>query len=702
MANGGIDIKYDSVEAGAKQLDEIAEKVSSCATSVTSAWDSLDSRIKKKVGSCYDVSKITDIKTRLNNISAFLGILITTYQSADLDLKGSLSVEQLTAIYPGFNSLSDERKAILIAALRYLGMNGAQVLQYGQNFSSQFARQQFRGDSVNSAWCAMFVGSMISYFFGDSAGGIINPSFASVYKIIGTYNNQQGIAFNPDDRVHYYVSQAAINYGKSNNMFSNWQGYLNSYNSQHGTNLSVNDWVNEGFVPIGGDIIVFNGNNKGGANNYYPNSTSALTHIGFVLGTRTVNGVTYIDTVEGNVSNDVQVRSFRADDPYIIGYGHIDYERFYSDQTAVQKTISEGIDVRASGATVGLLTRKLLDFNGTASPESKQAYLVNLANNVDNLTGATVGTTHVPATQTEQPAVVQTSKPTDTNTQTTPITTTTTTTRTSNNNYNSYSSPRTTNNYSYSSTNVSSDTVTQDKTDQKIVVTTKTEETKVEETPITVTEETSDNKYSFTSLLSSKEKILEELKNKSVNNVSSPQVEETDTTMIDSETGKTIEETISENKDEVPVTEVKEEVVPVEKDEPVVETSDVKEEPTVVETPTEPVVTVEPTPVEVTSVPTSEVTMIPTVEVTPVPTLDEGRESPTELPEPQGPSSNYDNDYEVDEDYYDVPDNPEPVVDEPKKKGIDKSAILAGLGIATGGAAIVYTVNKYKKNRDGE
>ena len=549
MANGGIDIKYDSVEAGAKQLDEIAEKVSSCATSVTSAWDSLDSRIKKKVGSCYDVSKITDIKTRLNNISAFLGILITTYQSADLDLKGSLSVEQLTAIYPGFNSLSDERKAILIAALRYLGMNGAQVLQYGQNFSSQFARQQFRGDSVNSAWCAMFVGSMISYFFGDSAGGIINPSFASVYKIIGTYNNQAGIAFNPDDRVHYYVSQAAINYGKNNDMFSKWQAYLNSYNSQHGTNLSVNDWVKEGFVPVGGDIIVFNGNNKGGANNYYPNSTSALTHIGFVLGTRTVNGVTYIDTVEGNVSNDVQVRSFRADDPYIIGYGHIDYERFYSDQTAVQKTISEGIDVRASGATVGLLTRKLLDFNGTASPESKQAYLVNLANNVDNLTGATVGTTHVPATQTEQPAVVQTSKPTDTNTQTTPITTTTTTTRTSNNNYNSYSSPIRTKNYSYSATNESS----------------YTEETKVEETPITVTEETSDNKYSFTSLLSSKEKILEELKNKSVNNVSSPQVEETDSPMIDSETGKTIEETISENKDEVPVTEVKEEVVTVEK-----------------------------------------------------------------------------------------------------------------------------------------
>ena len=56
-------------------------------------------------------------------------------------------------------------------------------------------------------------------------------------------------------------------------MFSKWQGYLDSYNSQHGTNLSVNDWVNEGFVPIGGDIIVFNGNNKGGANNYYPNST---------------------------------------------------------------------------------------------------------------------------------------------------------------------------------------------------------------------------------------------------------------------------------------------------------------------------------------------------------------------------------------------------------------------------------------------
>ena len=406
-------------------------------------WNKIDYRVRNKLGSNYDVSKIDDVKKRLEEINNFLGIVLITYQAADIDLSSNLNLDQLKAIYPDFANLPDERKAIVLSALRYLGLNGAQVMNYSENFSSQFASKQFRGNAIGHAWCAMFVGSMVSYFFGDQ-GGIINPSYASVWKIIGNYNNQTGIAFSTDDRVHYYVSQGCLNLynsGNPNYQFSTWQKNLDAYNATHGTNLKVSDWIKEGFVPEAGDILVFSNNNRtGGEKHYYPNDTLANTHIGFVLGTRTVNGVLYVDTVEGNVRNDVEVRSFRADDPYLVGYGHIDYERFYSDQSAVQKTLNQGIDTRASGATVGLLTSQLLNFN-PSSKEAKEAYLVSLAKNLGKNTGATIGAAHIPAASTQSGATTttvstttstpQTTTPVQTSTSTQTTSTSTTTTQTS-------------------------------------------------------------------------------------------------------------------------------------------------------------------------------------------------------------------------------------------------------------------------------
>ena len=727
MANESIKVSFSSINDGITKLGEITNSLSTCSSTLSSAWNKLDVRVRNKLGSNYDTSKIDDIKKKLEEVNTFLGIVLTTYQSADLDLNSYLSVEQLAAIYPGFSELSDERKAIVLSALRYLGLNGAQVMSYGSNFSSEFVNKQFRGDAINHAWCAMFVGSMISYFFGES-GNIINPSYASVWKIIGNYGNQIGIAFNPDDRVHYYVSQACINLYNSGNpdyQYSSWQRYVDSFNASHGTNIKVSDWVDESFVPEAGDIIVFSSNNRDSSSkHYYPNDTLANSHIGFVLGTRTVNGVLYIDTVEGNVRNDVEVRSFRADDPYLTGFGHIDYDRFYSDQTAVQKTISQGVDVNASGARVGLLTSGLREFS-YSSANAKEAYLVNLANNLGNDSGAIVGATHIPAKVTEEAKVVTTSqKTTDTSeatTQTvattptsTPINTSSTTVHTtSTSTYSTTPSTSTHSSYNY----VSAPTSTTITTSTPVQETSTTQETKVPE--IHVEETSHENKtspVSWSDIYKEKDKYVEKFVPHKSEETNSLPGSSGDVPIKEEPSAEPVKESVPESVVEptkVDTPSVKEPVSsqPSVKPTEVREYQDEAEEVDNYVPIEEPVVTEESIKAEETITPEAKVDE-PAIDN--VPADDDAPYIPTE------DDYNYDYDLDYQEGKYDYPNqfndkpssvssekenNTTPTVEESDievKKNNKWIGTAVGLGIATGGAAIVYTVNRNKKKRTEE
>lgn len=403
MANEVINIDFSTIDTCASRIAQEEELIQTQINEIHSCYASLDSRVKTQLGGEFDTSELETIKTRLEKTRVFLEEVKRVYSGADIDLSSSLSVDYLEYLYPNFKDLSDDRKAIVLSALRYLGLKGSSM-GYANNFSSQYASSQFMGDT-NHAWCAMFVGSIINYYYGNKS--IIDPSYASVWKIIGNYGNQTGIAFETDDRIHYYVSQALVEKYKANGGFSDWERNLAEYNKIHGTNKKVTDWINDGFVPQPGDIIVFKKENlssvgknasleeynksvdynkasfiRNSKSRDYPNDTASYSHIGFVLGTREVNGVTYVDTVEGNVSDDVQVRSFRIDDPYLVGYGHIDYEKFESDKKAIQQMVATGVDTNASKATAGSMSQHLLALN---NGDVKGNYLVNLANNIDKV-----------------------------------------------------------------------------------------------------------------------------------------------------------------------------------------------------------------------------------------------------------------------------------------------------------------------------
>ena len=411
MANEIIDVNFSSLDSCASRIGTIDDTIQAKINEINTCYSSLDSRVKQYLGESYSTNDLQTIYNRLEKIKNFLGEVKSVYSQGDFDLSSSLNVEYLEYLYPDFKDLSDERKAIVLSALRYLGLTADQMT-YGRNFSSQYSSSQFAGDATEHAWCAMFVGSIINYYFGDKS--IIDPSYASVWKIIGNYNNQTGIAFETDDRIHYYVSQALVEKYKATlqadgtSGLPGWEKNLASYNSEHGTNLKVSDWINDGYIPQAGDILVFKqGNheyvalskndtleeynqktdqNKAAfisdmSSHDYPNDISSYTHIGFVLGTRNVDGVTYVDTVEGNVVNDVRVRSFRIDDPYLVGYGHIDYEKFESDKTAIQNMLATGVDTSVSKATAGSMSQHLLALK---TENMRGNYLVNLANNIDS------------------------------------------------------------------------------------------------------------------------------------------------------------------------------------------------------------------------------------------------------------------------------------------------------------------------------
>ena len=499
MAQKGININYTNIDTNRTKITDIITEVSTYTSTVKSAWGYLNGRVQNKIGSSFDCQKITDIQDKLEKIEDFLKEVLEVYQSADLDLSAELTMQYLEVVYPEFKNLSDERKAILLSAIRYLGLNGSQVEAYASNFKSQYQNSQFVGDT-NHAWCAMFVGSIINYFYGS--GNIIDKSYASVWKIIGDYNNQSGIAYETDPRIQYYLGGAATEkYLKYLNAdgscgLANWESLLNKYNQNHGTNIKVSDWVNQDYKPTPGDIITINmdlgvkGISKGdslqtynektdynkrvylNSNNGkdYPGGTSAYTHIAFVLGTREVDGVTYVDTIDGNYSNDVQIRSYRIDDPRIAGYGHIEYEQFTADQSAVQKALNAEVDTSRSHATITTASKSLLAFDPSTVKSSylatkaynvfsdgttSQNFVRTLSKNTDSSTQNTAVQTSTGAQTTDSVATATSLVATDTSTtDTTTTTTTTTTTSTNSSNYTNY------NNYSSSSSSGSSRTST--------------------------------------------------------------------------------------------------------------------------------------------------------------------------------------------------------------------------------------------------
>ncbi len=460
---GVIDIQFTTLDTCAGRIAQEIESLQTKINEIKSCDSSIDSRVKKQMGTSFDTTELENIKVRLEKTQTFLGEVKKVYSGADIDLSESLSVDYLEYLYPNFKTLSDDRKAIVLSALRYLGLSANQM-GYANNFSSKFASSQFIGNATEHAWCAMFVGSIINYYYGDES--IIDPSYASVWKIIGNYKKQTGIAFETDDRIHYYVSQALVDKYKRNGGFSNWESNLSKYNAEHGTNLQVSDWIKDGYIPQPGDILTFKQGNRyytskkdAPLSDYneaveksraaffandasdYPDEPQSYTHIGFVLGTREVDGVTYVDTVEGNVNDDVQVRSFRIDDPYLVGYGHIDYEKFSSDKEAIQKMVATGVDTNGSKATAATMSQHLLALH---KGDLKGNYLVNLANNLDQMgtetlvvkdepvTGQIVNLTTTshddPATTAPQQTTQPQTSPQQTTYQHTTTTTTTTTT----------------------------------------------------------------------------------------------------------------------------------------------------------------------------------------------------------------------------------------------------------------------------------
>lgn len=408
MAQKGIDIDYNNIETNRTKLTQIITDLSGFSSTIKSAWGYLNGRVQNKIGSSFDCQKIEEISEKVTQINDFLSEVMDVYKNADLDLSAELTMEYLEVVYPEFATLSDERKAILLSAIKYLGLKGQQVEAYANNFKSQYQKSQFVGNT-EQAWCAMFVGSLVNYFYGS--GTIIDKSYASVWKIFGDYNNQSGIAYETDPRIQYYMSEAAkekyLKYLNADGTcgLRNWQSLLNSYNKRNGTNVKISDWYSDEYKPVPGDIIaldmfravkgigsrdtlsdyntktdynkaVYLNNNNG---RDFPGATSAYSHVAFVLGTRVVDGVTYVDTIDGNYSNDVRIGSYRIDDPRITGYGHIEYEKFTADQSAVQRELSRGVDVSKSHAKISNASRTLIAFDPNTV---KSNYLNTMANNV--------------------------------------------------------------------------------------------------------------------------------------------------------------------------------------------------------------------------------------------------------------------------------------------------------------------------------
>ncbi len=245
-------------------------------------------------------------------------------------LDSSLDWNLLPLICPDLADISDERKAILISAFKYLGLDGRQVGLCGEV-------------DTDCQWCANFVGSMVNKYYG--VGNVIPSSYASVWKIIGDYgNDDDGLALTSDPRLGFVFSDA---YTKK---------WLTSHNGED------NKWIDQSYIPRSGDLVVFSGPDS---MRFEPTSVTSYTHIGFVVGTTKIDGTTKLMTIEGNVDDDVQVKYYDMDDPYVYGYGRIDYEDFsVLSREAIDNTVNEGIDTSISRATFASALKNLKSFNG--------------------------------------------------------------------------------------------------------------------------------------------------------------------------------------------------------------------------------------------------------------------------------------------------------------------------------------------------
>lgn len=238
-----------------------------------------------------------------------------------------ITPEILNVIYPGFDELSPERKILIYDAIKYANLRRLEAMKNAMNYNDS-GRSQFPYHT-EWAWCAMFCGGLINYRFGN--GEVLGRSYESLYKLVGNFNDQVGIAFSEDSRKQFILSSFSVDFlnnPENSSVLDDWKQELDVYNNNNNTNIQYTDWINEDYKPLSGDLIIFNFNDVEENNLRYPGWSNAFSHVGFVLGVRDINGQLFVDTIEGNVQDSVIIRSFAIDDPVIKGYCHIDYEQY--------------------------------------------------------------------------------------------------------------------------------------------------------------------------------------------------------------------------------------------------------------------------------------------------------------------------------------------------------------------------------------
>lgn len=132
----------------------------------------------------------------------------------------------------------------------------------------------------DTPWCACFISWALAQ--KEVANGIanVNTELAEIKGVL--------------DKIPYY---------------SNVEDFVQYENNGYQWNP-----VGNGYTPIPGDLIVFD---------WDPEKDNGNDHIGVVL---KVDGDT-IYTIEGNTANMVAVRSYKIDDPDIVGYGVLDWKK---------------------------------------------------------------------------------------------------------------------------------------------------------------------------------------------------------------------------------------------------------------------------------------------------------------------------------------------------------------------------------------
>ena len=143
---------------------------------------------------------------------------------ADMVIDNSQWIE-LIKLYPALSNISDQRKAIIMLALTYLGQDDADI------------------NWLSGTWCAKFAGGIINTALGTT----VIANTASVAKVLGLSGNPEGIAYTQDGNYGYVLSRAYTwKYNKYNSEGSGlkgWETAIDKYNKQYGNNVSSKDWI---------------------------------------------------------------------------------------------------------------------------------------------------------------------------------------------------------------------------------------------------------------------------------------------------------------------------------------------------------------------------------------------------------------------------------------------------------------------------